>query len=434
MSAASSNPRNTSLGPLSGTSRHTEWRSQLGGLLKKHRWVAGSLLVGALIVATSSTATTVNLNGPGSASKQADYVGFLPLESGQALDMVLRRNWMYLLTRTSLAIYDTTTPSTPELTSRLPLSYRPRPELKLSPDGRTAWIVELGGDDALHIYNVADKTAPKERSSLPNLRDSEIWCVLRCKWVYGSAGTIFDMRRPARPNVRVRAASRRNWKRQVAGVNFNVSDIREIRPGFLVDAPSQGLFQDVRLRFHYIDARRPLHPKLIATSKRSRLRRSFGAARWPRRGRDRILLMSTSWAGETLSCTDDNQGPLVTYDAARYRRTRRFAPLDEHLVAMGNYTDGNPPATSSVGCNTGGFEEHPAFRNRGLVVLAHYDHGTRFVRVSRRGRLREVGYYLPFSGQTDEAEWVRRGDRARIVYALDRSSGVYILRFTGRLR
>ena len=60
--------------------------------------------------------------------------------------------------------------------------------------------------------------------------------------------------------------------------------------------------------------------------------------------------------------------------------------------------------------------------------MGWYEHGTRFLRVSSKGKISEVGYFLPAGGSTSAAYWVGRN----IVYAVDYNRGLDILRFTGK--
>ncbi|MGH2808277.1 MAG: hypothetical protein ACRDKT_13490, partial [Actinomycetota bacterium] len=89
----------------------------------------------------------------------------------------------------------------------------------------------------------------------------------------------------------------------------------------------------------------------------------------------------------------------------------------------GTYTDGSPPA-GAVGCSPLWFDDHPRFRNGGLVASAWAEHGTRILEVSRTGRIAEKGYFVPFAGETAAAYWITD----EIVYAIDLTRGIDILR------
>jgi hypothetical protein len=59
------------------------------------------------------------------------------------------------------------------------------------------------------------------------------------------------------------------------------------------------------------------------------------------------------------------------------------------------------------------------------VTLAYYDNGTRFLNVSGKGQIKEVGWFVPFGGVTSAPYWVTE----EIVYAIDYTRGLDILRF-----
>ena len=93
-------------------------------------------------------------------------------------------------------------------------------------------------------------------------------------------------------------------------------------------------------------------------------------------------------------------------------------------MPAGTGIDGNPPV-SALGCSATWFQEHPDFRNGGLVAGAYFDHGTRFLRVDRHGQIEQVGYFTPAAGSTLTTLWASDD----LVYAIDFGHGIDILRF-----
>jgi hypothetical protein len=71
------------------------------------------------------------------------------------------------------------------------------------------------------------------------------------------------------------------------------------------------------------------------------------------------------------------------------------------------------------------FQEHPDFASGGLVASAFFEHGTRFLEVDRKGKIAEVGYFMPAAGETIATYWITD----EIVYAIDISRGIDILQF-----
>jgi len=114
----------------------------------------------------------------------------------------------------------------------------------------------------------------------------------------------------------------------------------------------------------------------------------------------------------------------MTWDASAWRTSHSFRLIDEFRVANGTYTDGNP-AAGAFGCTTMWFDDHPAFRDGGLVASAFFEHGTRFLSINKKGRISEVGYFMPAAGSTIAAYWITD----EIVYAIDIYRGIDILKF-----
>ncbi|MEX2457754.1 MAG: hypothetical protein WD770_02070 [Actinomycetota bacterium] len=354
-------------------------------------------------------------------------MGLIPSDVGLPSQMKVQEGWLFLIGDSGLAIYGVKAPRAPQLVSRLVLGYRPIPQaVQLAPDGEVLVLKEADGGP-VHIYDSTDKANVVEVSRIA-IGDLYAFCLLGCSWLYGSSGSIIDARDPASP-VRMRP----DWRKLAGAEQTPNHNLQEVRGGWLLDSPSAGVFDDSFLSFGLIDARSPLSPETVARGRSTDDRYRFQSASWPRAGRDRFVLLTAAWAGEAIECREDNQGPLLTYDARRFRQTGAFRPIDAFRVRSGWYVDGNARATTALGCNTGGFDAHPRFRTGGLVVVGHADHGTRFVGVDSRGRMAEVGHFLPAVAQTAAAEWASSARNERYVFALEPSRGVDILRWTGPL-
>ena len=66
---------------------------------------------------------------------------------------------------------------------------------------------------------------------------------------------------------------------------------------------------------------------------------------------------------------------MFAVTATTIPRAHSFNMIDEFRVkGTGSYVDGNPPA-NAVGCSPSWFQEHPSFRNGGLVVSSFFEHG-----------------------------------------------------------
>ena len=114
----------------------------------------------------------------------------------------------------------------------------------------------------------------------------------------------------------------------------------------------------------------------------------------------------------------------MTFDFRGVRRTKTFKLADTYRLGNGTYQDGKP-AVNGLGCSAHWFDEHPTYRNGGLGALGYYEHGTRFLDIQRNGKIKEVGWFVPFAGSTSAAYWVNK----EIVYSVDYSRGLDLLRF-----
>jgi hypothetical protein len=170
-----------------------------------------------------------------------------------------------------------------------------------------------------------------------------------------------------------------------------------------------------------------LQPKLLASGSNKDGRFTHGNV-WPRAGADRFALVG----GETNfkpQCGPTN-GAFTTWDATHANLDGSFSgPLDEYRPANGSYLDSNPPA-QILGCSVHWFEEHPTFHDGGLVALATYENGTRFLQITPEGKIKEQGYFVPLGGSTSAPHWAPGG--SDIVYAVDYERGLDVLHYTGR--
>jgi hypothetical protein len=95
----------------------------------------------------------------------------------------------------------------------------------------------------------------------------------------------------------------------------------------------------------------------------------------------------------------------------------------------GTWTDGSPAVNAPFGCSSHWFTTHPDFKNGGLVAGSFYNHGTRFLKVDGKGKITEVGFFLPQGGGSSGSYWVND----RIVYSVDYQRGFDILKWNGKL-
>ena len=259
-----------------------------------------------------------------------------------------------------------------------------------------------------YIIDVEDKTNPQIISQVNGSAQHTMSCILNCKWAYGSNGNILDLRDPANPKL-----VEKKWGEGLPAQAGH--DVNEVAPGLVLTST-----QPIML----LDVRNPLKPKMLAKGFNID-GRFIHSNDWPRKGADKFFLAG----GETnnqVRCNERN-GALMTWDASKWRKTETFTMIDEYRMVNGTYADGSP-AVNAVGCSSHWLEAHPDFRNGGVVAAAFFEHGTRFVDVTPKGQLKEVGWFMPHGGSTGASYWITD----EIVYSVDYARGIDILRFTGK--
>jgi hypothetical protein len=309
-----------------------------------------------------------------------------------------------------LSIYEVSDLLNPVHVSTIPTGFQ-FPAERMDTNGKILIIGEQTPIGRMHVFDVSNPAAPEEIALLNGTNDHTFICVFRCRYAYGSHGTIVDLRKPASPSVigDWRDGSLTYWH-----------DVTEASPGRVLTASMP--------KMELLDARRNIRkPRHVAAADSSSSGTSgyLGTAIWPRKARDRFILGSEE-TSFTPRCSDASAN-FITWDTSQWKKTHTFRMVDTYRLDNGTFTDGAPPA-SIVGCSTHVFDEHPRFRDGGLVALAHYEHGTRLLRVSGKGQISEVGWFLPAGGSTSASYWMSE----KVIYSIDFNRGIDILRYTGR--
>jgi hypothetical protein len=357
--------------------------------------LAGILVTVGLVVVTSS-AHGAGPTAGGFASDNVEYVAHVPLNYDSPGARIVGK-YLYLTTSRDLRIFDISDPVDPQLVGSLIL---PQTVYFAQEDVDTnGEILLIGGS----VIDVEDKTNPRMIGSHSTFAHT-ISCVLNCTWAYGSEGQIVNLRNPSRPKL---VPSK--WGDGKPASDSH--DVTEVAPGLVVTSSNPGMLLDAR--------KNPAKPKLLALAPMPNEYRFVHSNLWPRKASDDFLLMGGETVGPT--CNGDS-AVFMTFDARRWRKHRSFKLLHEYRVANGLPTNGEAPA--NLFC-THWFDTHPDFRNGGLVTLAWYEHGTRFLDIDSRGRIKAVGWFVPFGGSTSAAYWATD----QIVYAIDYNRGFDILRF-----
>jgi hypothetical protein len=312
--------------------------------------------------------------------------------------------YYYITTERDLSIYDVKDPLNPVLAGTTALATPGEPTFTEEDPDTNGRVLIVSNTDTM-IYDVTDKAAPKLLSTLPGLDQHTMTCVLDCTWVYGSEGAIVDLRDPANPKL---AGA---WTDDVQPTPTSFHDVTEVSPGMLVTSTEPLLVLDARTD--------PVHPTVVGTAKTPGF---LHANLWPQQGEDRFVLAG----GEAMGpgCDASASATFMTLDASGFESSRTFSLISEFRMQSGVALDGRAPA--STWC-THWFSPHPTFANGGLVAIAWYEQGTRFLRVDAAGKIEEIGYYLPTAGQASDVDWISD----RVLYVADYLRGIDVVRFTG---
>jgi hypothetical protein len=353
----------------------------------------------------------------GVASDGVEFVGFVPFDQSTSTGATIHKNRLYLTSWKNISVYDISKPTSPKLLGQVPVGAMfENEDVAVSPNDTFLLFSESVPQSILHVWDVEDPSNMREIASVQGAGDHTTSCILHCEWAYGSSGHITNLHDPAHPVL-----MKQNW-RDLIGLKDGVHDVREIKNGYMIVAP----YNEGPL---YVDVRDPLKPRVIARGNGPTTNRGYiwHSGRWPNEGRDKWLIMQGEQNFQPR-CSSKN-GPISTFDTTGWKRTHTFHIADTFRVNNGDYIDGNP-AVNALGCSAHWFQENPTFDNGGLIASAFYEHGTRFLHIDHKtGKIKQVGYFLPYVGSSSAAYWVNR----RITYTVDYGNGLYILRYTKKL-
>lgn len=345
---------------------------------------------------------------PGFASPNVEWLTNIPLHVDSAGARVLGKH-LYASDSRAITIYDISNPELP-----VPLSVTPLPEVPyfaqedLETNGKIL-VLGQGRDtgnvtDVLFVFDVTNKSLPRLLTTFRGASSHTISCVLDCRYLYNSNGQIVDLREPATPKLVG------DWRKGLKFVQ-GAHDVTEVSPGLVVTSTNPVLLLDAR--------KDPVRPKVLAKGSAPD-DRFVHANLWPNRGTDRFLLVG----GETGSggCADEEAGAFMTWDTTGWSKSKKFRMVDEYRPPDSLPNEGGFPLSTYC---THWFTTRPGYRNGGLVAMGWYEHGTRFLNVTRKGRIEEKGWFLPAGTSASAAYWVTKD----VLYLIDYQRGLDIVRF-----
>ncbi|MDQ3742316.1 MAG: hypothetical protein M3389_15395 [Actinomycetota bacterium] len=394
-------------------------------------------------------------------SDNVKFVKHLP-EASDGVGARVVGNRLFVTTTKDLIVYDVSDPPNPVRLGSVNanISFEneevPTNGKLLGVSGQIGGCSPVGGPivppdvtDCLVIYDVSAPEAPEVVKVVPAAGDHTHTCVLDCQYFFGSSGTVVDARDPANAKVVTDAEGERvNWLDPLAAANEGgdfdqgCHHQNEVRPGILItacqpiyvvsiNAEDGGSIEKpaILAKYRHEPGPREDPPYYSSGGPGDPIRRFVHGVRWPNQGADKFIL----GGGETnfnARCSD-RVGKFWVFDTTRPSPQGSWTQTDEIWPQNGNYTDGSGRGNTQIlGCSAHWFEEHPTFKNGGMVALAEYEQGTRFLQITPEGLIRQLGFALPIGGSTSAPHW---GPDGRTVYNIDYTRGLDVLRYEGPL-
>lgn len=357
--------------------------------------------------------------GPnGVTSDNVEHVQFFPFEAGTATGANFfskgKDDYMIITSWKDFSIYNISDPASPQEISRTPFGFAFENE-DVATDGNIMLFSESLPLNVLHVWNIEDVTNPVEIATLDGAGDHTTSCILKCKWAYGSDGTITDLRDPANPIL-----MDEQWGDNATPPNNNGHDVTEVANGLVLTSTNPIMLLDAR--------KDPTSPKVLAVAPPSH--EGFVHSNiWPNQGRDKFAISTGETCCAAEQCGPETSAGITTWDTSGWKKTRSFKQADRWTAPNGTILDGGTVANAPFGCSSHWFTTHPKWKNGGVIAAGWYNSGTRFLDVNSKGKIKEVGYFLPTGGGTSGAYWITD----EIVYAVDYQRGFDVLRYTGKV-
>jgi hypothetical protein len=408
-------------------------RARAAFRLSRMRSLRAALLLATLSLLGVAPAASAAALPDAVMSPNVEYLGSIQQDVGLTTGAKIVGDRMFVTSGKNISIYDISDPAAPKALGAMKVNVAWENEevptngkvLAVASDfysvGVPECVAALAADGCVQLFDVRDPANIKQVGTIP-IANHTAECVLDCQYFYGRAGTIIDARGvlDGTPPTVIG-----NWidELRAQGVDeTSCHHIREIRPGILLTACQPFAAISVNAE----DGGSPAHPKVLYTGAAAKFVHS---ARWPRAGADKLVLIG----GEqnfTGRC-ERNNSEFSTYSAKKVL-TGQSAQFEGPLAQVppagnGVYADGKPVA-GALGCSVHWFQEHPTFRNGGLVAISEYEDGVRFLQIGSDGAITEQGYFLSLGSSSSSPKWAGKDD---VLYSIDYQRGIDILRWKG---
>ncbi|HEY3018670.1 MAG TPA: hypothetical protein VGJ32_00670 [Solirubrobacteraceae bacterium] len=366
-------------------------------------------------------------------SGNVEYLGSIKQDVGLTTGTKIVGTRMFVTSGKNISIYDISDPASPQGLGDLKANIAWENEevptngkvLAVASDfysvGVADCVAALKVTGCVQFFDVRDPTNIKQVGTIP-VANHTAECVLDCRYFYGRVGTIIDARGildGTAPKVVG------NWITELKAQGVDEKrchHIREIRPGILLTACQPFAAISVNAE----DGGSPEHPKVLYTGEAAKFVHS---ARWPRNGKDKFVLIGGEKNFTGRCERNDSEFSVYSAEDVLKGRSTQFRGPVAQVVPAGNgvYADGKPVA-GALGCSVHWFQEHPTFKNGGLVAISEYEDGVRFLQIKRDGQIEEQGYFLSLGSSSSSPKWAGKDD---VLYSIDYQRGIDILRWKG---
>ncbi|HEX2196549.1 MAG TPA: hypothetical protein VHJ76_06450, partial [Actinomycetota bacterium] len=234
-----------------------------------------------LVASGLSSTAGAGPSAGGYSSDNVEWVAHVPFNGPTATGANFFKSggdhYMVVTSWHNFAIYNINNPEAPQLVGDpVPFGFKFENE-DVSTNGKIMLFSETIPSDDLHVWDIEDKSNPVLLATVVGAGDHTTECILKCKWAYGSEGTITDLRDPANPKL----LSEKWTDGQVPVSAFH--DVTEVAPGIVLTSTDPMLLLDAR--------KDPAHPKfLAATEKYESNGLPFHSNLWPRSMKDRWVI------------------------------------------------------------------------------------------------------------------------------------------------
>ena len=369
-------------------------------------------LVGGVLPGALNTASAGPSPG-GFTSDNVDYVKFVPFEVGTATGARKVDDLMFVTSWKSYSIYSLKDPLNPQIIGTPhPIGFAFENE-DVSVDSKHKFLIfsETTPENILHVFDLQSLENPREIAAVSGAANHTMSCLFDCRYLWGSTGTVIDMKRPDQPKVLGK------WNEGLPGKSGH--DVTEIAPGIVLTSTTPNMLLDAR--------KSVLKPKLLAVGDHADY--FIHSVLWPRHGKDKFALVGGETNFNPRCNTTVKSAQWHVYDTTGWQKSKKLKEVDAFTYENGVYADG-APAVNGMGCSSHWFNEHPTFHNGGLVAVGSYEHGTQFLTVSNKGKISQRGFFVPLAGATSASYWMTD----KLVYNIDYTRGIDILQYNGPLK